>query len=295
MSTKIEYVDETWSPITGCSPISEGCKNCYARRMAQRLKGRFGYPEDEPFKVTFHNGFNGTSDRLIQPLKWKKPRMIFVCSMADLFHKDVQVDWIDSIYSMINKCQHHVFLILTKRPERMHEFFSNYMSPPGSYHLYDIAASKGLVPNSPNSFFPLPLPNLFCGVTAENQKRADERIPVLLQIPAAVRFVSVEPILEEVDLIKYLDPLSHLDRTYRQVIKDGLLNKHQVESLEHPTIDWVIVGPETGPGKRECKPEWIRDLYEQCKAAGIPFFDKTKKNWIAREFPEQSCCNHPKI
>ena len=239
MTTKIEWCDETWNPITGCSPISAGCDNCYARRMARRLAGRFGYPETpNHFDVTFH------PDRLDQPLKWKKPRRIFVCSMGDLFYEGVEDHQINSVFIRMVNTARHKYLILTKRPERMKDFIS-------------IGTGwRGM------------MENIWLGVTAENQQTADERIPILLQIPAAVRFVSGEPMLEEIDLAPYL----------------GGYYLGEQSLGRRSALDWVICGPETGPGARECKPEWIEDLYEQCKAAGVPFFDK-RKNYLAREFP----------
>ena len=162
-TTKIEWCDSVWNPVTGCTPISEGCNHCYAKRMANRLRERYGYPADDPFRVTFH------TFRLGEPERMKKPRRIFVCSMSDIFHKDVSDDYLDCIFSVITKCSHHTFMVLTKRPNRMLDYISDW---------------------------PHPMSNLWLGVTAENQARADERIPILLQIPAAVRFVSVEPMLE---------------------------------------------------------------------------------------------------
>jgi protein gp37 len=119
MNTKIEWCDETWNPITGCTPISEACEHCYAKRMANRLRGRFGYPKDEPFRITLH------PDRLDQPLRWKKPRMIFVCSMGDLFHEDIPAKSIIDCLSIMAEAWHHTFLILTKRPERAKEIFTH--------------------------------------------------------------------------------------------------------------------------------------------------------------------------
>ena len=238
LKTKIPYVDKTWNPITGCSAISEGCKNCYAKRMANRLRGRYGYPADDPFKVTFH------PDRLKEPEKWKKPCKVFVCSMGDLFHEDVDdFDFEQArldIWHIMESCPQHTFLILTKRPAIMRGF----------------CMTKE------------PMKHIWLGVTAENQDRADDRIPILLSIPAAVHFVSIEPMLGPVNL--------------------NLCWECQVEPRkchEHNKIDWVIAGPETGPGARECKSEWIEDLYEQCCLANIPFFDK-RKNYIKREFPK---------
>ena len=113
MTTKIEWTDETWNPVTGCTPVSEGCRNCYARKMSKRLRGRFGYPADDPFRVTFH------PDKLGDPLKMRKPRMIFVCSMGDLFHEDVPDATIHRIFGIMAFCSQHIFQVLTKRPERM--------------------------------------------------------------------------------------------------------------------------------------------------------------------------------
>ena len=241
MVSKIEWCDVTWNPITGCTPISEGCQNCYAKRMANRLQGRFGYPDaPNQFDVTFH------PDRLTQVARWKKSRKIFVCSMGDLFHSNVPFHALRKIFFYIYGQRQHKYLILTKRPGNMKIRFEQLGK--FQYNPYDFN-------------------HVWLGVTAENQKRADERIPILLQIPAAVRFVSVEPMLGPVDLLGQ----EHIGRIH---------SKHEVERL-----DWVIAGPETGPGARECKPEWIEDLYEQCKAAGVSFFDK-RKDYLAREFPK---------
>lgn len=230
----------SWNPVSGCSPISEGCKNCYAERMSKRLAGRFGYPADEPFKVTLHE------DRLEQPLHWRKPRTVFVCSMGDLFHEDVPWEWIERVYAVMQQAKQHTFIVLTKRPLRMGEFLLNVILPSPRY------LNKADVP--------LIWPHVWHGVTAENQQRADERIPVLLQIPAAVRFVSVEPALEELYLIPYLR------------MWEGIPS----------VLDWVICGPETGPGAREMDYDWALKIRWQCQDAGIPFF---YKKWNDKETP----------
>lgn len=239
MSSKIEWTDETWNPITGCSPISQGCQNCYAKRMANRLRGRYGYPKDDPFRVTGHPA------KLNDPFKWKKPRMIFVCSMGDLFHENV--DWWyqqNVMYACIENPQ-HTFLFLTKRPERMKNFLASFCNVERINQ---------------------PIKNLWLGVTAENQKRADERIPILLQIPAKVRFVSVEPMLGQVN------PSSGIEN--RDYYSRG--------------VDWVICGAETGPGARTMKAEWAVDLWEQCNRSVIPFF-------IKKESPKDTCPDHIKV
>lgn len=230
MATKIEWCEETWNVVTGCTPVSEGCQNCYAKRMANRLRGRFGYPEDEPFRVTLH------PDKLEQPLKWKKPRKIFVCSMGDLFHEDVPFMFITNIMGVINACKHHTFIILTKRPDNI----INYLD-----WLNKLAGKESLSTG-------WPFPNVWLGVTAENQEATDKRIPILLQIPAKVRFVSVEPMVGPVRL-----------KTERD-----LINPNDI------CLDWVIAGAESGPGARPMQIEWARDLRDQCVNANVPFFLK---------------------
>jgi protein gp37 len=236
MPSRIEWTDETWNPITGCTPISEGCDHCYAQRMAKRLAGRYGYPDDDPFRVTFH------SNRLGQPLKWKKPRRVFVCSMGDLFHPGVSFAKHQSVFSGCYNAPQHTYLFLTKRPRVAYNAFGSWL---GGHAM-------------PR--------NWWVGVTAENQARADKRIPVLLEIPAAVRFVSVEPMLGPVDIKKYLD-LAHADDI------DGLDYDDRFGPWRHG-LNWVICGGETGPGARTMRPEWARSLRGQCQAADVPFFFK---------------------
>ena len=242
ITTKIPWATATWNPVTGCTPISAGCQNCYARRMALRLRGRYGYPADDPFRVTFHEA------RLFIPALWAKPRRIFVCSMADLFHDEVTDAQRREVFSAIDTCNWHTFIVLTKRPVNMAKYFQTRI------------ARK----------------NLWLGVTAENQARADERIPVLLSIPAAVHFVSIEPMLGPVDFSPWLGitKVYHAGTTgYSKTYHPGLVN-------------WIIAGHETGPGARTCKPEWIEDIWRQCKTAEIPFFDKSKTGWLERKWPE---------
>lgn len=226
MPTKIEWATEVWNPVTGCSQVSEGCQNCYAKRMAQRLKGRFGYPEDEPFRVTFH--FN----RLSQPHRWKNPRRIFVCSMGDLFHDDVKFIAYRDISFQLYSNKQHIFLLLTKRPERMAQIVNEVFR---YYYPAD-----------------WPFPNVYLGVTAENQQRWDER-RFFLNIPAAKHFVSLEPLLGPMDL-----------------------------DLAEPQtkIDWVIVGGESGPGARPMHPDWVRSVRDQCVGAEVPFFFKQWGEWM---------------
>ncbi|ABB14146.1 DUF5131 family protein [Carboxydothermus hydrogenoformans] len=246
--TNIEWADAVWNPITGCTPVSEGCQNCYAKRMAYRLRGRCGYPQDEPFMVTLHE------DRLLEPYRWRKPLRVFVCSMSDLFHPDVPDEFIFRVLLTVKQNPQHIFMILTKRPERMQDFFKRCI--------------HGTIKN------------LWLGVTVENQKMANKRIPILLQIPATVRFVSCEPLLDPVDLSKWL---GICEGCGMPATKCGpvLWRKGQkcCPECTHDfylnwSLNWVIVGGETGPKRRPANIQWIRSLRDQCVAAGVPFFLK---------------------
>jgi len=259
--TKIEWCDAVWNPTTGCSKVSEGCRYCYAERFAQRLAGRFGYPADDPFRVTLH------PERLEEPLGWRKPRRVFVNSMGDLFHEDVPDEFICRVFAAIALTPvKHRFLILTKRPHRMREFILGLPQRDETFRLWVRAGGEW------------PLSNLWLGVTAENQQAADERIPILLEIPAAVRFVSVEPMLGPVDLGRLV------------WFKDGFSSPaFQEQMLGRRRLDWIVCGGETGPNARPCHPDWVRNLRDQCQAAGVPFFfkqwgqwnDLSSGNWIA--------------
>lgn len=273
MPTKIEWATDTWNPITGCTKISEACQNCYAERMSKRLAGRCGYPEGEPFRVTLH------PDKLDQPMRWKKPRMIFVCSMGDLFHEDVPFEYISQVFDVMcswrwpNKEAEwsgdaslledpgHTFMVLTKRPERIPEWLSWL----GLYWPGDSPVNINL--EAEGHFGK----HIWFGVTAENQARADERIPMLLQIPAAKRFVSVEPMLGPVDLS--LSDGVDLSMSVGTGLKPG--KSYLINSL-----DWVICGGETGPGARPMHPDWVRSLRDQCQAARVPFFFKQHGEWL---------------
>lgn len=225
--TKIEWATKVWNPVTGCTPVSAGCANCYARRMAYRFD-----PDDHPFsKVTFH------PSRLDEPLRWRKQQRVFVCSMGDLFHMDVEHGRIVSVFSYIEAAPRHTFMILTKRPVNMLQHFRGGLSKK----------------------FPV-LPNLWLGVSVEDQKTADERIPILLQAPAARRFVSVEPMLGPVEIFRGGCP--HPIQTERGVL------------YPPGALSWVICGGESGPGARPMHPDWARSLRDQCKAAEVPYWFK---------------------
>jgi protein gp37 len=254
--SKIEWTDQTWNPIiVPCTKISTGCDNCYAETMAKRLSKIESTKYYE--KVVNENGWCGTpyfvKSQLEKPLKRKKPTKYFVCSMGDLFHESIPYVWFERVMSVISKCPQHTFQILTKRPEIMAWYFNAfYKSQPGL------------------------LNNVWLGVTAENQEQANIRIPVLLQIPAKVRFVSVEPMLSAIDLTS----LSQTD-----ILNTNALNGQSYilgetyENVNDLILDWVICGGETGHNARPMHPEWVRSLRDQCKEVDVPFFFKGWGEW----------------
>jgi len=230
--SKIEWTDATWNPVTGCSKVSPGCKHCYAEVMAGRLKA-MGQPRyRDGFKVTLQH------DLLDLPLRWRKPRRIFVNSMSDLFHDDVPDAYIADVFETMRRADWHTFQVLTKRSARL----------------------RTLAPS-------LPWPdNVWMGVSAEDQRRADERIPHLLTVPARVRFISAEPLLGAVDITDLAcggNALAGCEASW-----DG-----ETRNVR-PPISWVIVGGESGPGARPMDLEWARSLRDQCQSAAAPFFMK---------------------
>ncbi len=233
--SKIEWTDATWNPIRGCSVVSEGCRNCYAMQVAARFSGKGQAYADLAYRN--ESGAHWTGEvRLIEehlgdPLRWKRPRMIFVNSMSDLFHEGISDRSIFAIFDVMYNAKQHVFQILTKRPQRMLKVISNSM----------------YLTNAP-------LSNVWLGVSVEDQKTADERIPLLMQTPAAVRWISAEPLL-------------------------GLIDFESVPTMEG-SIDWVVVGGESGPSARPMHPDWARSLRDQCVAADVPFFFKQWGEWM---------------
>lgn len=255
----IAWTDATWNPVTGCTKVSPGCKNCYAEPMAKRLKRMV--PEKKyrnEFKITCH------PESLNEPLKWKKPQKIFVCSMGDLFHEDVPDSFLIDVFNVMAEAKHHTFQVLTKRPERMLDF---------------ILGTSGAGANNE------PLPNVWLGVTAENQEQADKRIPLLLQTPAAVRFVSIEPMLGGIEVI---NGKANRWSVPTQADSEGRGIEWTDPGEKYLPLDWVIVGGESGPGARPMHPDWVRSLRDQCKAAGVPFFFKQWGEWITEEIEGNS-------
>ncbi len=260
--TKIEWADRVWNPVTGCTKISEGCRNCYAERMSKRLAGRAGYPRSG-FKVTMH------PERLEEPLRWKKPSKIFVCSMGDLFHEAVSDEFLDEVFAVMAASAHHTFMVLTKRPARMKEYILKAMYDENcNYEGWYVAIARRGIPDA------APLENACLGVSVENQKTADERIPLLFKTPAAKRFVSYEPALEPIDIESYLLPQCRATREEHESEHGG------GEWCNETRIDWVIMGGESGPHARPMRPNWARSMRDQCQDAGVPFFFKQWGEWL---------------
>ncbi len=266
--SKIEWTDASWNPIRGCSRVSEGCCNCYAERVSARFSGP-GQPYEglaemketiQPRGQEWNANWRVKEPRwtgeirfipelLERPLHWRRPRKIFVNSMSDLFHEKVPQDWIAQIFNVMWRCPRHTFQILTKRPERMREVMA------------DLTAHSMM-------FMDKPLPNVWLGVSVEDQATADARIPLLLQTPAAVRWVSYEPALAPVDFAGKRCWLSLSDPA-RQGILTG----------DDHFLNWIVAGGESGLGARPSHPDWFRAVRDQCAAAGVPFFFKQWGEW----------------
>jgi len=277
-TTRIEWTDATWNPVVGCAKASPGCARCYAETMGRRLRA-MGRPEYQEA----HDGLGWTGravclpERLGEPLRWRKPRRVFVVSMGDLFHETVPFEFVAAVWGVMAACPQHSFQILTKRPDRMRGWMEwqeergeeRRLSSGivGSGVPFDCIVSASLFGatevHRAGGALRWPLPNVWLGVTAEDQQRADERIPLLLQCPAAVRFMSVEPMLGEVDLVRWTRP--------RWGAVNPLTN---LRPLESECLDWCVCGSESGPGARPMRVEWARSLRDQCQRAGVPFFYK---------------------
>jgi protein gp37 len=265
--SSIEWTDATWNPIRGCSRVSPGCENCYAERTAARFGGKgLAY---EGLATIGKNGPRWTGavqlvmEHLDDPIRWRRGRRIFVNSMSDLFHERLTDETIALVFAVMAMAPHHTFQVLTKRPERMEAWFASGrdLTVAG---IKALATMGKLGARWKQDAFPelpaWPLPNVWLGTTVEDQKRADERIPHLLSTPAAVRFLSCDPLLEHVDLFAFL--------------KTDLRDRSLVALGAAPGVDWCIVGGESGPGARGFSVEWARSIVKQCRAAGVPVFVK---------------------
>jgi protein gp37 len=267
--SKIEWTDATWNPIRGCSRVSEGCRHCYAETVAKRFSGA-GLPYEG---LTTLGKWNGTIsfvvEHMLDPLRWKQPRRIFVNSMSDLFHENVTDEILDQIFAVMALCPQHTFQILTKRAERMLAYLRMVEEEKDMerWRQYaDIYAGAMRCTDWPEPEWPLP-----------NQKAADERIPLLLQTPAAVRFVSAEPLLGPVQLDDIVIQEKLCEWHFSALGDDG--NVEDDADFHGAHLDWVICGGESGPGARPMHPDRARSLRDQCVAAGVPFFFKQWGEW----------------
>ena len=277
----IAWCDETWNPIRGCSRVSEGCRNCYAEAMAARFCGA-GQPYEgtiNPETKRWSGNIKLVHDKLEQPMHWTRPRRIFVNSMSDLFHESVPDDFIDKVFAVMALCPQHTFQVLTKRPERMLDYLRSSSVRDkwvhaGDAFVYSMGSGRyanlshiGDPGNMVSVFSQFPLPNVWLGVTVENQQAADERIPLLLQTPVAVRWVSMEPLLGSVDLTR-------CEHQNYSVAADYLAGCDSRAQCDGGTLDYVVVGGESGRNARPMHTNWVRSLRDQCKAAGVPFLVK---------------------
>jgi protein gp37 len=212
--SSIEWTDATWNPVRGCTKISPGCKNCYANTFAERFRGVPGHPYEQGFDLRV------VPEKLNEPLKWKRPRKIFVNSMSDLFHPDVPDEYIASVAEVMMEGDWHQYQVLTKRAERLKKLLNTKLK------------------------FATISSHIWWGVSVEDRKHGIPRVDQLRSTPAAIKFLSVEPLLQDLGLVNLKD------------------------------IDWVIVGGESGRGARKIEESWVQDLLKQCTSQGVRFFFK---------------------
>lgn len=313
-NTKIEWtqrpgtIGATMNALVGCQKVSEGCRNCYAISVAHVRAGnplpvmqeKFGgTTKREGGKTLWTGKVTLSEEALLAPLKAKKPRTYFVNAMSDLFYEGVPDEWIDRHFAVFALCPEHTFIVLTKRPARMREYLDS-VEPWNRISCIASAMNTGrdytFVSAGNGALF---LANVWMGVSVEDQKTADERIPLLLQTPAAVRFISAEPLLGAVDLTA-LDAHAYSRAAGHQPSQDELLEDWRYSCLatgdyyalhadgyktcgdgnvRETKLDWVICGGESGPGARPMHPDWARSLRDQCVAAVVPFFFKQWGEW----------------
>lgn len=285
--TKIEWTDATWNPITGCSVKSPGCTNCYAQRLAgTRMKhhwSRKGLTFDTKAGPVWNGETRFNEEWLTQPLQWSKPRMIFVCAHGDLFHESVPDEWIDKVFAVMALCPQHTFQVLTKRSARMRAYFAWEGTADDGYWQDRKGAINAATASLAHSLgiklsddAALPLPNVWLGVSVEDQTRADERIPDLLATSAAVRWISAEPLLGPVNLTEIEHAPAHMIHALW-----GLKANTDGTASYGPKLDWVVAGGESGPNARIMQIEWARSLRDQCAASGTAFMFKQMGEWCA--------------
>ena len=292
----IGWTDAVWNCVVGCSRVSAGCQRCYAEVLAHRLaamgQGKYrGLTKKVGGEVRWTGEVRFVEDALTLPLTWRKPRRVFVNSMSDLFHERVADEWIDRIFAVMALAPQHTFQVLTKRPERMRAYFSTREPEEpwrrdwnicGALREHHAADERWL-----DADFRWPLPNVHLGVSVEDQATADQRIPLLLATPAAVRWVSYEPALGPVDFSAWLTRPNPHPATSGARTEAGQGHRESREERDTPhaerscdgrpsqtLLNWVVIGGESGPGARPFHVAWARSVIAQCRAAGVPVFMK---------------------
>lgn len=323
-TSAIEWTDATWNPVTGCSVVSPGCTNCYAMKLAgtrlQHHPSRAGLTRETKAGPVWTGEVRFNEQWLTQPIEWKAPRRIFVCAHGDLFHEAVPDDWIDQVFAIMALSPRHTFQVLTKRPDRIRAYMNEKWQGTPAQVIAGLSIPAGgptgrmvrvkeaceplldrfkLADPDRNELWTeagkckamqwgWPLPNVWLGVSVEDQTRADERIPDLLRTPAAKRFLSCEPLLGPINLERIQCPVETPADDVSQGWKfDALQTGDYCEFQDSlgvwaggdgpnrsTRIDWVICGGESGPGARPMHPDWARQLRDQCQDAGVPFFFK---------------------
>lgn len=299
-SLGIAWTEQTWNPVMGCSKVSAGCKNCYAEKMASRFSG-----EGQPFHgLSDGKRWTGAvrfrADRLMEPLRWTRPRLVFVNSVSDLFHEELPFELIAAVFGVMSLAKAHTFQVLTKRPARMLEFFA-WLDAKARAKADDVPiltldqarferlweCVADIVPNIRGrigSYPAWPLPNVWLGVSTEDQAAADERIPLLLKAPAAVRWISAEPLIGRLDLQKWLRGVCPAcgsttypdDHDLEMACQTCATLRPDDEAFDDwpVRLDWVVVGGESGPGARPCEGSWMRFIVRDCQRKGVPVFVK---------------------
>jgi protein gp37 len=281
MATLIPWTDETWNPLVGCSKISIGCKECYAAEAAKSARLQ-QFPQYQKVKE-----WNGTiefvENQLVKPLSWRSPKKVFVCSMSDIFHKNVKDEWLDKIFAVMALAKQHTFQVLTKRPERIRPYLQQGAKQRIRRGAVDLGRELKLAQKRYEAYetcdFDWPLPNVWLGTSVENQQAAVDRIPLLLDAPVAVRFLSCEPLLEELNLVSHERQngiYNYLLNTWEPRISGagGAVAGGRISPFTDKSINQVIIGGESGSSARPCHIEWIRSLVRQCQQTKTAVFVK---------------------
>jgi len=299
--TSIEWTDRTWNPTRGCSRVSEGCRNCYAERIAARFSDEdledpincdpplceldpplsdkrtgvfYGFAIRTPSGPRWTGKVELIESKLSEPLHWKKPQRVFVNSMSDLFHEALPDDAIDRVFAIMALCPHITFQVLTKRPERMLKWFTpDWDAPRETWER--VRVRTALVKTKMSEEWDWPLSNVWLGVSVEDQATADVRIPLLLQTPAAIRFVSYEPALGTVDFAEFF-------KRSPRCPTEACIALDECACLTRTGLDWIIAGGESGPGARPPHLDWFRQVRDQCIAADVAFFFKQWGEYFPR-------------